>query len=523
MSKVVEVDLQVNSNLEGSIAQLKALKKELKNAAAGSDDFKRIYNQIDDLEDKIKSSKNASADWIDTLASAGGPIGALGTAINQAKVATQSFGGALKATGIGLIVSLVAGLAAAFNDNEVAMKKLQPLLDGMQKIFRGVFRAIEPLFNTLVDLAVSALPTVSNAFATVYSSVTAVLTSLGYLGSAIKKLISGDFSGAWGDAKKSVTGFSKSYDDANKRFISGTKEVTKSQKEELDKRKENEEKHQKELQNKKDEAARISKQKREEAAKEEAEFQKQHQQFLDDLDTNAFLGKLAKGKEQNRIQTDSDNEDALTAAFEAADIANQGFELKLPIIKRSAEEEAKFQKDKDTAIAESKANLTNIISELEAAGIADTKAGQAISKAIALTQIGIDSAVAISKASTLANAEGVAAQLAFPLVPGIGTIARIVSYASTAASVIGNISRARQLLSSGGAGGGGAIGSAGGGGSAAPVAAAPTFNVVGTSGQNQIAQSLGNQAPVKAYVVGSDVSTQQSLDRNIVKTATIGN
>jgi hypothetical protein len=41
-------------------------------------------------------------------------------------------------------------------------------------------------------------------------------------------------------------------------------------------------------------------------------------------------------------------------------------------------------------------------------------------KGIALTQI-IDSAVAISKASSLANAEGVAAQLAFPLVPGIGT------------------------------------------------------------------------------------------------------
>ena len=56
--------------------------------------------------------------------------------------------------------------------------------------------------------------------------------------------------------------------------------------------------------------------------------------------------------------------------------------------------------------------------------------------------------------------------------------------------------------------------------SAAPIA--PTFNVVGTSGQNQIAQSLGNQQPVKAFVVANDVSTQQSLDRNIVKTATIG-
>lgn len=192
-----------------------------------------------------------------------------------------------------------------------------------------------------------------------------------------------------------------------------------------------------------------------------------------------------------------------------------------------AEEEVAFQKAKDEAIANSKANLNNIISGLEASGLAKTKAGQVVSKAIALTQIGIDSAVAISKASTLANAEGTAAQLAFPLVPGIGTIARVVSYASTAASVIGNIARAKQLLSSGGGGGGTAAGGVGtspiGAGGAGATSAAPSFNVVGTSGQNQIAQSLGNQPPVKAFVVSNDVTTAQSLDRNIVNTATIGN
>lgn len=183
-----------------------------------------------------------------------------------------------------------------------------------------------------------------------------------------------------------------------------------------------------------------------------------------------------------------------------------------------------FEKKKNEAIANSKANLTNIVANLEASGLAKTKAGQIISKAIALTQIGIDSAVAISKASTLANAEGVAAQLAFPLVPGIGTIARVVSYASTAASVIGNIARARQLLSSGGnAAASMGVGGAPGGGGAPAAPAAPTFNVVGTSGQNQIAQSLGQQAPVKAYVVANDVSSQQALDRNIVNTATLGN
>lgn len=177
------------------------------------------------------------------------------------------------------------------------------------------------------------------------------------------------------------------------------------------------------------------------------------------------------------------------------------------------------EKRKDSVIAASKENLSNIIQGLEASGLAKSKAGQAIAKTLALTQIAIDSAVAISKASTLANAEGAAAQLAFPTVPGAGTIARVVSYASTVLSVVSNIARAKALLSGGGGGGGGSA-SGGGGGSAS----APSFNVVGQSGANQVAQSIGGQMqqPLQAFVVGQDVTTQQGLNRGIVQNATLG-
>ena len=50
---------------------------------------------------------------------------------------------------------------------------------------------------------------------------------------------------------------------------------------------------------------------------------------------------------------------------------------------------------------------------------------------------------------------------------------------------------------------------------------APQFNVIGTSGQNQIAQTLGQQQPIQAYVVSGNVSTAQSLDRNIIQNASI--
>lgn len=52
----------------------------------------------------------------------------------------------------------------------------------------------------------------------------------------------------------------------------------------------------------------------------------------------------------------------------------------------------------------------------------------------------------------------------------------------------------------------------------------PSFNVVGASELNQVASAVAGQEkePVRAYVVASDVSTAQELDRNILSEASIG-
>lgn len=51
-----------------------------------------------------------------------------------------------------------------------------------------------------------------------------------------------------------------------------------------------------------------------------------------------------------------------------------------------------------------------------------------------------------------------------------------------------------------------------------------SFNIVGQSNLNQLVQSIGSQfnQPVRAYVVGGDVTTAQELERKRVKTATFG-
>jgi len=63
-------------------------------------------------------------------------------------------------------------------------------------------------------------------------------------------------------------------------------------------------------------------------------------------------------------------------------------------------------------------------------------------------------------------------------------------------------------------GGAGAVGVSAA--AASPVAQAPAFNVVGQSPLNQIAETLNNQPPTKAYVVSGEVTTAQQLDRNII-------
>ena len=58
----------------------------------------------------------------------------------------------------------------------------------------------------------------------------------------------------------------------------------------------------------------------------------------------------------------------------------------------------------------------------------------------------------------------------------------------------------------------------------APQIQAPAFNVVGATQESQLAQTISQseQQPIKAFVVASDVSTAQELERSIISGASIG-
>lgn len=191
-------------------------------------------------------------------------------------------------------------------------------------------------------------------------------------------------------------------------------------------------------------------------------------------------------------------------------------------IERTANQKAKDDKEiaDAQAVAEAKIaiqnaqldNLKDGISLLQNLGIKN----KAIQKGLVIAE----NAAGIAKTvinTMAANAKAVAAS---PLTGGqpfvtANTISGAIGVATSVAATV----KALSALGGGSAGGGGSMPSGGGGS-----ASAPSFNIVGQGGANQIAQTIGGQMqqPLQAFVVGQDVTTQQGLNRGIVQNATLG-
>ncbi len=183
------------------------------------------------------------------------------------------------------------------------------------------------------------------------------------------------------------------------------------------------------------------------------------------------------------------------------------------------------QIETDQAVADAKLAIQNQALDTAEQGIGVLKGLFEKNKGLQKAALIAESAIGISKIVINTQAANAAAKLKYALLPGGAGLAAAEITLNKIGAGIGiaaNLAATAKGLSSlggGSAGGGGSVGGDSGGGSSAP---APSFNVVGNSGVNQIAQTLGNQQPVQAYVVANNVTTAQSLDRNIVANASLG-
>jgi len=160
------------------------------------------------------------------------------------------------------------------------------------------------------------------------------------------------------------------------------------------------------------------------------------------------------------------------------------------------------QQEKARVVSQGLNNLTSILGEESAAG----KAAAIASATISTYQSATDS---------------------YKSLAGIPIIGPALGFAAAGAAVTAGFANVKKIASTKtpeGNGGGGSPSISGGSGSAPSVPSIPpSFNVVGASNTNQLADAIGGQSkePVKAYVVSNDVTTAQSMDRNIVSGASI--
>jgi hypothetical protein len=222
----VEIDIKGGEKVKGLGQEIRELTKQLRNTPEGTKEWSQIYNKIDDLKDKMAAAKATSKDWIDTLESAGGPLGMLGAGLNKVKVATTSFGAALKATGIGLVVAAIGMLVAAFAKTEGSMKKLEPLMIMLEKLFAGLVEAFQPLLEAFVEVAMKVLPVFITGVKNFYGALMALFTLVKEAGIGVGKILKGIFTldtksleegfnqikGSWDKAKQSFNQFTDNFE-----------------------------------------------------------------------------------------------------------------------------------------------------------------------------------------------------------------------------------------------------------------------------------------------------------------------
>jgi len=193
---------------------------------------------------------------------------------------------------------------------------------------------------------------------------------------------------------------------------------------------------------------------------------------------------------------------AAVVAFYNEQIANKTKEVNDEV---SNEAISQAEREKQARIA----TATSMLSSLNTLA----EEGSALSKGVAIAQATMSTYQAAVAAYAAGSSVGGAAGLVMgPIAAGLAVaagLANIKKIVSTKPGTRGNQTPPSQS-------------------GPPPVASIPStppsFNVVGASGTNQLADAIGGQAqtPTRAYVVSSDVTSAQELDRNIVEGASIG-
>ena len=636
LKKTSKTDLAARESLNKKIEDTKdALKDEKKG-------LKDLTKERKKANEALKEAEENAADYSGVLGIIDSKTGGL---ISGFTGMTKSVGGATKGfnlmkiaiigTGIGALLIAITSLGAAFTSSEEGQNKwnkIMGILGATVSVFTDKLASLGEFLISVFEDPKQALINFKNAFVeNITNRITSAIETVGFLGSAIKKVFSGDFSGAMGDAKKAgssyidtLTGVKDTIGKVTESVKGLATEIINEGKAagKIADQRAAADKLDRQLIIDRAEANRLRAELLEKAVNKEIYSTQQRIDFLKEAgrledeitakEIQATQLRLNAKKAENALGL-SKKEDLLEEATLTANLINletaklmKAREVTGQIIALNAEaasaaqalKDAQKLKDDEAQAAEDlkaaelktlKEEIRNAeaVTEDERRALEIEKVGKHYDRLIAeAKRLGL-STVALEKAKVNAlnkfNEENSKNEIKWDeltsnekgkiAADGLNNLASILGEetaagkaAAIAAATISTYQSAQSSYASlapipiigpalGFAAAGAAIASgfaqvkaitktkvptlagrsapSGGGGapSAPSLGSAPTipsippdFNAVGSSGTNQLANAIGGQSqqPVQAYVVSNDITTSQSLDRNIVKGATIG-
>jgi len=220
---------------------------------------------------------------------------------------------------------------------------------------------------------------------------------------------------------------------------------------------------------------------------------------------------------EKEITDDAEKKERLLAA-------ETDYKTKLAEVNKTfAEEDLAIQ----TTLEEAKQNIRMLAIDNVAKGFALLGQLAGKNKALQAAAIVGENAVGIAKQVISTRAANAAVTAKYALIPGglaLAKAEKTLNNISLGLGIASSVASTSKALSALKAGGSASSGGSQGGNVPTGASTPPAFNVVGQSGTNQLAAAIGGQSqqPVQAYVVANDVTTAQSMDRNIIDDASLG-
>lgn len=536
LNKKVETSLGEFENLNEAISKTQDTLGKLDPKSAK---FKELSTELQGLQDRLEETTIKSNRFRDALASAPGPVGLLGGAIKGLDSGFK----VLAANPIIAIVSLLAGLFLTLRESLTKTTEGQETLNRISGAFGKIIGPVMAIVEKV------ALP-IFEALATLLEKV-----AQGF----------GRFAKWLGISETKI-----------KEASENSSEVLKKASEEEKKRQEEQTKKQQEEQKKRADASKAAAEKKKQQQEKEAEEERRRQEEAAKILLESQLSLLSERDREVKEREIRYNEELTKLkAAGITDLTNFEEEYRMDVLninkkyddeelkrqqeaeqkqleaqKKADEEKKKQQEETQKFLVEAeqaRVDAINTIQDLQISNVA--KAGSILqgiagkSKRLAIAGVIIEQGAAIGKvivdsARAISAATAAAAPfIANPIttVPATANLARTIAQTKIAAglSIAGIVAGAAKgiaQINKAEVPGGGSASSGGGGSFNIPTPAVEGTSVPqiqsggGVDPTQQILRTMQiqNSRPIRTYVVSTDVSSQQALDRRVNSSAVFG-